>query len=44
MAKVANDFAIGSKGLYKGAVRALDRWLVKISRPTKTPDKVRSHL
>ena len=40
MAKVANDFGIGSKGLLKGTIGALDGWLVKIKRPTKIRDKV----
>ena len=40
MAKVANDFANGSKGLLKGTIGALDGWLVKIKRPTKKRDKV----
>ena len=44
MAKVASNFITGSKGLLKWAVGALEWWLVQISRPTKTQDKVRSHL
>ena len=44
MAKVANDFAIGSNGLITGAIGALDGWLVKIRRPTKRRDKVRNHV
>ena len=40
MAKVANDFATGSKELLKGAVGALNKWLVKIRRPTKIRDEV----
>ena len=42
MAKVANDFANGSKGLLKGTIGALDGWLVKIKHRTKTQDKVRN--
>ena len=30
MAKVANDFATGSKGILKGAIGGLNGWLVKI--------------
>ena len=40
MARVANGFATGSKGLIKGAIGALDGWLVKLKRPTKIRDKV----
>ena len=40
MAKVANDFATGSKRILKRAIGALDGWLVKIKRPTKIRDKV----
>ena len=40
MAKVANDFASGSKELLKGTIGALDGWFVKIKRPMKTRDKV----
>ena len=34
MVKLANDFAIGSKGVLKGVIGAIDSWLVKIHRPT----------
>ena len=44
MSIVAKGFAMGSKGLLKGTVGALDGWIVKISRLTKTQDKVRPHL
>ena len=40
MAKVANDFATGSKGFIKGAIGALDGQLVKIKWSTKIRDKV----
>ena len=40
MAKVVNDFATGSKGLIKGAIGALNGWLVKIKQPTKVRDNV----
>ena len=40
MATVANDFAIRSQGLFKGAIGTLDGWLVKVKRPTEIRDKV----
>ena len=35
MAKVAHDFEIGSNGVLKGVIGAVDGWLVKICWPTK---------
>ena len=43
MATVANDFATRSQNLFKGAIGALDGWLVKVKRPTKLRDKVSKH-
>ena len=40
MAKVANIFAMGSKGLLQEAMGALDGWSVKIKRPTKIQNRV----
>ncbi len=41
MSKVANDFAIGSNGLIKGAIGAIDGWLVRIKKPKVDIDQVR---
>ena len=35
MAKNENNFTMGSKGLIKGEIGALNGWLVKIKQPTK---------
>ena len=40
MVKVAHDFEIGSNGVLKGVIGAVDGWLVKIHGPTKRRDKV----
>ena len=40
MAKVAHDFKIGSKGVLKGVIGAVDGWLVNFFWPTKLRDKV----
>jgi len=40
MERVALEFLVGSNGLMAGCIGALDGWIVKIKRPTKTKDRV----